>query len=198
MFCLRSQVMEKVLTTRSTWPDSSAGSRWLASTTCRSMRSGSPNIRRAISRARSMSKPCELAREGVAVAEHEGVLVDADDEPAAVLDGRHRRPRRHGTGGRLRAGPQAGFGVAAVRLGRLRSIRYLLCASRSHRCRRDRHGRLWRRRRTTAGHDEGDCGQCRHDPRGHRNSRRRGHSPTTAAAAADAIKTSVAVGVHAR
>ncbi len=181
MFCLRSQVIEKVRTTRSTWPDSSADSRWLASTTCRSMRSGSPKIRRAISRARSMSKPSSSTGRGIAVAEHEGVLVDADDEPSALFDGRHRRPRWHGTRRRLRAGPQAGFGVAAVRFRRLRSVRDLLCASRSHRCGGDRHGRRWRRRRTTAGHGQGDCGQCRHDPRAHRNSRRRGHSPTTAA-----------------
>ena len=45
MFCLRSQVIEKVRTTRSTWPDCSADSRWPASTTCRSMRSGSPKMR---------------------------------------------------------------------------------------------------------------------------------------------------------
>ena len=139
----------------------------------------------------------QLTGRGIAEAEHEGVLVDADDEPSALFDGRHRRARRHRTRGRLWAGTQTGLRIA-VGIGGLRCRRDLLCTSRSHRGGRKRYRRWRRLRRATSRHRQRRGEQHRRQSRAHRNSLSRGHSPTKTADAATTISTSVPVGVHAR
>ena len=150
---------------------------------------------RAISRARSMSKPSSCPEDGIPRAERIRVLVDTDDKPSALGDRRHRRTGWHGTRRRLRTGAQAGFPIA-VRIPRNRRGRDFLRTGRLRLDRRDRHRRR-RCRGSASGGGERKCEQRHHNSRSHRNSLSRGHKPTTAAAAATTISTSVPVGLHA-
>ena len=128
-------------------------------------------------------------------AEQIRVLVDTDDEPTTLGDRRHRRTRWHRTRRRQRAGTQAGFPIA-VRIRGSRRGRDFLRTGWPRFDGRDRH----RRRRSggsTSRDGERNGEQRHHNSGSHRNSLSRGHNPTTAAAAATTISTSVPVGLHA-
>ena len=179
----------------STNPDCNADSRWLASTTRNWMRSGSPKMR-----ARDLAgdvdvEALQLAGRRVSKTEQIRVLVDTDDEPAALGDRRHRRTRWHGARRGQRTRAQTGLAIAVwISHDRRGSDSLRTGRPRLDRC--DGHRRR-RCRGTASGGGEGKCEQRQHNPRSHRNSLSRGHKPTTAATAATIISTSVPVGLHA-
>ena len=112
----RSQVTEKLLTTRSTWPRSTAAARSAMSSTTYCTRPGSPKIAVGDLADDVDVGALELAGDRVAVADEVLALVDARDQPSAGGDLRHRRARGHRAGRgqrvvRAQALPHVGAGA---------------------------------------------------------------------------------------